>query len=200
MLFPIWFILFVKYSLVNGNGPSPITPQCPLPCLHSNGQESKVKERPFIITVEGSIAAGKSTLLKMIEQLSHDVIAVYEPIDSWKSTIDQVGGPKVLYEGGRGFFPLVMKIMVSFIKFSLQEPILPNGQLPKALIRERSLYAERYCFLEYYKLRGMISDLEYQIADEWSNLAMETYREQMRPDLISKLTYYCFNATDCHCH
>ena len=48
------------------------------------------------------------------------------------------------------------------------------------------------CFVDYSKIRGQNSAPELHLAEQWYNLTMETYHEQLKPDLISEWVLYYF--------
>ena len=52
----------------------------------------------------------------------------------------------------------------------------------------------RYCFLESLKDATAISNPEYLVVVKWFDLMMEQLRDQLKPDLISKYSFYRIKA------
>jgi len=133
--------------------------------------------------VEGTVGCGKSTLLDIVSPLP-GVMAIPEPVSQWQN----VNGTDLLElslnNPSRWAGTFQMESTLSRLKAALQKPILANGRPALLRIMERSLYSERYCFLEYMKQSGTLSDPEYNIMDRWFKFAVDHFQKQITPDLI----------------
>jgi hypothetical protein len=53
-------------------------------------------------------------------------------------------------------------------------------------ILERSLFSERYCFVENQRRMSKLADVEFVLADQWFQFINKHFQEQIKPDLIGK--------------
>ena len=57
-----------------------------------------------------------------------------------------------------------------------------------ARILERSIFSERYCFLENQLRIGAITAAEYSLMNRWFQFAQKQFEPYVKPDLIGNLT------------
>ena len=52
---------------------------------------------PIILSIEGNIGSGKSTILRFLEENNYDrdIIFLKEPVDRWNTIIDEENKPAV---------------------------------------------------------------------------------------------------------
>ncbi|CAH1983996.1 unnamed protein product [Acanthoscelides obtectus] len=127
---------------------------------------TKVKtpcDRPFRVSIEGNIAAGKSTFIKFFEE-KPGIETYLEPIESWRN----VNGHNLLDllytdkdEWLRAFenYVLLTRLMVQTSK--------PKSSSTTVQIFERSLQSSRYCFLEQGYTNNHIHGADYAVLDQW---------------------------------
>ena len=53
-------------------------------------------------------------------------------------------------------------------------------------IMERSIFSERYCFLETMHNNLLLSKPEYSLMDRWFQFASKHYKKYVQPDVIGK--------------
>ena len=53
-----------------------------------------------------------------------------------------------------------------------------------ARIMERSIFSERYCFLENQRRNGILSAAEFALMDRWFQWALNQLGDDVKPDLI----------------
>ena len=53
-----------------------------------------------------------------------------------------------------------------------------------ARIMERSIFSERYCFLENQRRNGILSAAEFALMDRWFQWALNQLGDNVKPDLI----------------
>ena len=51
-------------------------------------------------------------------------------------------------------------------------------------IMERSIFSERFCFLENQLATKQISNVEFSLMDRWFHLASKAYEKFVKPDII----------------
>ena len=131
----------------------------------------------YNIYIEGNIAAGKSTLLKILQnELDMDAECVPEPLEEWTN----FKGHNLLasmYSKNPQAFILQTFIQLTMAKIQLTPPTT------RIKITERSLLSERYVFIEALKTQKLISDLEYNILIEWFDFL------QSRTTPVSEIIY-----------
>ncbi|MGE0206324.1 MAG: deoxynucleoside kinase [Candidatus Babeliales bacterium] len=116
--------------------------------------------------LEGNIGAGKSTFLNLIAQHLPYVNIAQEPLHNWQK---KVYGQSLLanfYQNPqRWSYSLETFAMMCRVKEHLKDQEHPN---PHHVI-ERSIYSGHYCFsLNGYK-HGFMSDLEWELYNQWFN-------------------------------
>lgn len=121
-----------------------------------------VKESKAII-VEGNIGAGKSTFLRLINDLL-DVHVVYEPHDQWQD----IGGENLLdafyKDKNRWAYTFQSYAFITRIKAQEQADASSSKTVQ---ILERSVYSDRYCFAKNLFEMGDMSPLEWKLYQDW---------------------------------
>lgn len=122
----------------------------------------------IIISIEGNIGAGKSTLIKQIQNdFEKKVVFIQEPIDEW-NTIQTHKKKTILecfYENQEKYaFSFQMMAYISRIS-TLQKAIEENPD--SILIVERSVYTDKYVFAKMLYDNQQINEIEYQIYLKW---------------------------------
>ena len=119
-----------------------------------------------IISIEGNIGSGKSTILKCLKCFN-DVIFLQEPVSEWEKIKDKNGITilEKFYENQEKYsFAFQMMAYISRLSI-LKETI---KQHPNAIIiTERCLNTDRYVFAKMLFDNGKLEDVEYQIYLNW---------------------------------
>ena len=58
---------------------------------------------------------------------------------------------------------------------------------------ERSIFSERYCFLENALNMGVLSSAEFSLMNRWFGFVKDQYKHYVQPDLIGKIHTYFSN-------
>ena len=119
-----------------------------------------------IVTIEGNIGSGKSTVINRLKELLKDntnVIFLDEPVSSWEKFVDKEGKSmieKFYFDQKTYAFPFqIMAYSTRLI--ALRDAIKEN---PNAIIvTERSLYTDKYIFAKMMYDDGNISEIDYKI-------------------------------------
>lgn len=122
----------------------------------------------IVISIEGNIGAGKSTLIQQIEsQLNKKIIYIPEPIHEWNTIKDENNIPilECFYDNQEKYaFAFQMMAYISRITY-LKKAI---DQYPDSiLIIERSVYTDKYVFAKMLYDDNQINEIEYQIYLKW---------------------------------
>jgi deoxyadenosine/deoxycytidine kinase len=134
-------------------------------------------KKKFIV-IDGVISAGKTTLIKLLEEkLNKDnkikVKAIYEPVDIWNNT----GALKYFYEDiPNRAYEFQTYTYITRIARIIDE--LSNCQDADVYLLERSIWTDRYIFMEL--LKENIGDLRMTMYNQWCD--MWAYIMPMRID------------------
>ena len=140
-------------------------------------------QRPYIISIEGNIGSGKTTLISRLEELlpnSHDsdgkkYVFLREPVPVWESVQDPSTGENILqkYYGDQSkyAFPFQVLAYMSFYK-QLTDAIKNAGE-NTVIICERSMQSSRAIFAKMLKDDGIIEEMNYQVLEMFYGQTVE---------------------------
>jgi deoxyadenosine/deoxycytidine kinase len=127
----------------------------------------KSPNKKFIV-VDGVISAGKTTLIKLLENKinsegKYKVKAIYEPVDLWNST----GTLQYFYEDiPKNCYEFQTFTYITRIQTVINE--IYNNPDADIYILERSIWTDRYIFMEL--LKEMVGDLRMTMYNHWCEL------------------------------
>ena len=157
-----------------------------------------------IISIEGNIGSGKSTILASLkshfskpanEHPDYNIVFLPEPLNDWNKIIDNKGVPmlKKFYGDKKKYsFPFQMMAYISrlaLLKKTFESKTL-NSKKRTIIITERCLYTDKHIFAKMLFDDGEIEDVNYQIYLQW----FETFSKDYP---IQKLLYVNANAKTC---
>lgn len=124
------------------------------------------------LSIEGNIGAGKSTFLKIIEQI-FDIQAVFEPHEKWQ----RVGQSENLLDK---FYKDTARWAYTFQSYAfvtrvVEQEINARKSMHATHILERSVYSDRYCFAKNCFEMGMMNALEWKLYQEWFGWLVDNY-------------------------
>ena len=126
-----------------------------------------------IVSVEGNIGSGKSTLissLKNMHQNSNKVYFLQEPVDEWTEIKDTEGIniiQKFYLNQKRYSFAFQMMAYISRLAMLKRAIEHCKNSGIKVIICERSLNTDKYVFCKMLYDSGKIESIEYQIYLKW---------------------------------
>ena len=123
-----------------------------------------------IISLDGNIGVGKTTLLDHIQKRFPDVIIVKEPVDVWTHLKDEQGSSllELFYKDKRRYaFTFQQAAMLS--RLLLLQKAVAEAKPGSLILTERSVLTDRYVFAEMLKASGDLSKLEKDLYDQWYN-------------------------------
>ena len=136
--------------------------------------------QPRIISVEGNIGAGKSTLVEKLRKQygsRDDVIFIQEPVDVW-STITQGGKTMLeLFYENKKKYSFAFQILAYSTRLKILEETIESAKTKnvKLIVMERSLDADRNIFAKMLYDDGMMEECMYQIYLKMSNEGLQKY-------------------------
>ena len=128
------------------------------------------KKNPLMISINGNIGSGKSTILEHLEKYydytgrGRNILFLKEPVDEW-STIRDASGETILskFYKDPAKYAFAFQIMAYATRLNMiRQTILDNPECC-VLICERSLEADKQIFANMLHDDGLIDDVSYQI-------------------------------------
>ena len=124
-----------------------------------------------IVTIEGNIGCGKSTILNCIKEYNSNanvpIILVKEPVDEWENIKDAAGKSilQLFYENPHEYaFSFQMMAYISRLN-NLKKAIMENTN--SIIVTERSLLTDKFVFAKMLKDDNKIKDVDYAIYLNW---------------------------------
>lgn len=120
----------------------------------------------MIISIEGNIGSGKSTLVKILkEQLKNDdrFIFIPEPVDEWLKLTD-TDGDNILskFYKDQEKYSFQFQVLAFTTKLKLIKEAIHNNP-KKIIITERSVYTDKEVFAKMLHNEKKMDDISYQI-------------------------------------
>jgi deoxyadenosine/deoxycytidine kinase len=123
-----------------------------------------------IISLDGNIGVGKTTLLDHIQKRFPEVIIVKEPVDVWTHLKDEQGSSllELFYKDKRRYaFTFQQAAMLS--RLLLLQKAVAEAKPGSLILTERSVLTDRHVFAEMLYASGDLSKLEKDLYDQWYN-------------------------------
>jgi deoxycitidine kinase/deoxyguanosine kinase len=123
---------------------------------------------PIIISIEGNIGAGKSTIFNQLQQYystNLKIVFMKEPVDIWSEVKDDDTNENILvkYYNNPSKYAFGFQIMVYSAQCKLYKQLLQENPQCEIIISERSMDAGRNVFAQMLKHDGCIDDIHYKI-------------------------------------
>jgi len=125
---------------------------------------------PIILSIDGNIGSGKSTLYEDLKEYykdNHDICFVPEPVDEWKNIVDKDNVPILtnLYKDTNKYaFRFQMMAYISRLHL-LRQQVKANKY--KIIISERCVQTDKNVFAQMLYDDGLIDHDEFQIYLKW---------------------------------
>lgn len=136
-----------------------------------------------IVSIEGNIGSGKSTLMKYLKDYFKNnpyVMFLKEPVDEWEKIKDNNG--KTILEkfyGDPEKYSFSFQIMAYISRLNVLREALKNidplSNKKYIIITERSLYTDKLVFAKMLYETGKIEDVNYQIYSTWFKTFSEEF-------------------------
>lgn len=138
---------------------------------------------PIIISIEGNIGTGKSTILENLEQHLHansqhgEIIFLKEPVDIWESIKDEQGHTVLeKFYGDQRRYAFTFQVMAYISRLTMLKRAIKENPDCKVIIIERSLSADKNIFMQMLHDDGKADKMEYDIYNKWYSEFIDEYR------------------------
>ena len=130
--------------------------------------------------IEGNIGSGKSTLCRLLNEIMDDVEVIYEPVEKWRSMVDEKTGENILEVFYKNQDRWSYTLQTYTFMTRIHEIMKP--QLKKVRFVERSIYTDKYVFAKSLTDNGKMTSLEWRMYCDWFTwLSEETYKKIDKP-------------------
>jgi len=121
-----------------------------------------------IISIEGNIGSGKSTLIKRLNDIGTPYIFLPEPIELWNEIKDS-SGVTILekYYENKLKYSFSFQMMAYITRLSQLRKCIDSAPDDCIIITERCLYTDRYVFAKMLYDNKFIEEIEYSIYIRW---------------------------------
>jgi deoxyguanosine kinase len=123
-----------------------------------------------IVTIEGNIGSGKSTLINRLKRENKNSLIYFlpEPVDQW-NTIKDRSGVTILerYYQDKTKYSFSFQMMAYITRLSQIRNYIKTVPSDAIIITERCLYTDRYVFAKMLYDTGFIEEIEYTIYIRW---------------------------------
>lgn len=142
---------------------------------------SKIK----IVSIEGNIGSGKSTLRELLERSDspigsapeYQIIYIDEPVSEWETVIDK-NGVNIIekFYSDQYKYAFSFQIMAYISRLaSLKNAIDKNKDKNVIFVCERSMWTDRNVFAQMLYDEGKIEDINFQIYLKWFDEFIKKY-------------------------
>ena len=127
-------------------------------------------DTPRIISLDGNIGVGKTTLLNAIRLRFPDVLIVPEPVDTWTSLKDESGKNllELFYEDKKRWAYTFQNAAILSRLRLLQEAVA-SAKPGQIILTERSVLTDKFVFAEMLRSSGDMNVLEGSLYNMWYN-------------------------------
>jgi len=132
----------------------------------------KTLTRPLIVSIEGNIGAGKSTLIETLRsEFDSTILFLQEPVDMWTSIRDSETDETVIqrFYKDPAKYAFSFQVLAYATRLSLLRKMIADHPECRMIVCERSLDADKYIFAKMLHEDGMIDEIQYKIYETFFN-------------------------------
>ena len=149
----------------------------------------------LLISIEGNIGAGKSTIINQLikENLDPQIIILQEAVDMWESVKHEGETMLQKFYNDQDKYAFAFQIMAFTTRLKLIKDTINQNPDAKIILCERSLEADREIFAKMLNKDGVIEPILYQIYEMYFQDSVDTMYQlsgmiylNTPPDVCSK--------------
>lgn len=130
----------------------------------------------IIISIEGNIGSGKSTILKQLKNYTDNIVYIDEPVDEWESIKDSNNNSILeLFYANQEKHAFNFQILAYITRLRLIINAIKINK-NKIIICERSIFTDKYVFAKMLFDQNKISDIEWKTYNYWFSTFEEITR------------------------
>lgn len=137
--------------------------------MSSNNNSKNSTKKTKIISVEGNIGSGKSTLVEELQKSfgnSKKVCFLQEPVDIWNTIKDKDGNTMIAkFYADTKKYSFAFQMMAYISRLSLLRVSIEKNY--DIIVVERSMFTDKMVFAKMLYDDGNIEEVEYQIYNKW---------------------------------
>ena len=135
------------------------------------------KKQPIIISLDGNIGSGKSSVLKYFQNNfqnfcnlkteNYKIFFIEEPVSIWESIIDKNDGENIIekFYNNNEKYGFAFQMMAYISRLTLLKDALTKDY--DIIITERSIFTDKNVFATMLYKANKINEIEYQIYNKW---------------------------------
>lgn len=133
------------------------------------GSASSTPITPILISLDGSIGAGKSTFLAKLQTAAPEFTVLQEPVGDWTSLQTEAGESLLsLFYKDTPRWAYTFQNCAILTRLIATKEALTSATRP-IIITERSVLTDRYVFAEMMLEEGKMNKLEWDLYMKWFN-------------------------------
>lgn len=120
---------------------------------------------PIIISIDGNIGSGKSTLIDILKcHYKGDVVVLEEPVDKWKDISDDKSGENIItkFYKNKNKYSFSFQMLALITRINLIRNIIKNNP-DIMIVAERSIMSDKSIFCDMMYDEGYISEIDYKV-------------------------------------
>jgi len=133
-----------------------------------------------LITIQGNIGSGKSTIVRELKKKygdNKDICFIQEPVDIWNTIRDENDNPILtLYYENQKEYAFSFQMMAYISRLKILKEAVDKGY--KYIVSERSLDTDKYVFAKMLYDEKKIKHVEYQIYLKWFDEFKTLFEEE----------------------
>ena len=128
---------------------------------------SKPSRTPILISLDGNIGAGKSTLCAALQAAAPELTVLQEPVGDWLTLQNEAGESLLsLFYKDTPRWAYTFQNCAVLTRLIATKTALEKGTTP-VIITERSVLTDRYVFADMMYKEGKMSKLEWELYLKW---------------------------------
>ena len=141
-------------------------------------QETMDVRKPLLISIEGNIGSGKSTMLKKLRELEPDWTFVDEPVDNWLTIRNDAGESllEVFYKDIKRWSYTFQNAAVLSRSMMVRDAIVnwnKGNKKSRVIVMERCVETDRHVFAQMLHEDKAIDKIEWTLYKNWYTLVKE---------------------------